>query len=134
MDCIFCKIIAGEIPSSKVYEDEDLFAFIDIAPVQKGHTLLMPKKHSKNYFDTDDSVLEKIVRVAKKLAKGVVSGVGADGCTISTNNGAAAGQSVFHLHWHIIPRFTGDNLNHWPHGSYVSGEQEEYAEKIRSAL
>ncbi|MDO8490225.1 MAG: HIT family protein [bacterium] len=134
MSCIFCKIVAGELPSSCVYEDDTVFAFLDIAPVQPGHVLLIPKTHVEKFCDADDETLAYISKVAKKIANAVVTATKADGCTVSTNNGAAAGQEVFHFHWHIIPRFTGDNLNQWPHGSYKAGEKEIIASEIKELL
>ena len=133
MDCIFCKIIAGELPTSKIYEDESLFAFLNINPVHKGHALLIPKKHVSTIFDADDALLEHLAVTLKKLAGSIMKTVGAQGCTISSNNGA--GQQIPHLHWHLIPRFTDDNLTDWPHGSYASLEEKEaIAEMIRDSL
>ena len=110
MDCIFCKIINGEIPSSKVYEDEDFIAFLDINPVHKGHTLLIPKKHFRNLFDTPDDVAAKIYSTAAKVGEGICKATSADGLNILQNNEEAAGQEVFHSHIHIIPRYKEDGL------------------------
>lgn len=133
-DCLFCRIIAGELPSSKVYEDDQIVAFLDLFPVKKGHTLVVPKKHLENFVLTDDETLLALTRVAKHISTGVMKAVNADGCVVSTNNGKAAGQEVFHLHWHIIPRFDEDGLNGWPHGAYEADEKEEYAAEIRKEL
>jgi histidine triad (HIT) family protein len=113
-DCIFCKIIRGEIPSSKVYEDEKTFAFLDISPINIGHTLIVPKKHSKNMLEDGDDDLKACIHAAKKVAKAVVKAVGADGFNLGVNTNEAAGQAVFHTHFHIIPRFSDDGLKHWP--------------------
>ena len=113
MDCIFCKIIKGEIPSKKVYEDDRTMAFLDINPVSEGHTLVIPKKHAENLFDIgkDDllSVIETVKKVAEQRKKD-----GADGVNIIQNNGKPAGQIVEHIHFHIIPRKNGDCLRFWP--------------------
>lgn len=133
--CLFCKIVAGDVPSSQVYEDEDLLAFLDINPVQKGHTLLIPKVHSASALDADDRTLALIAPAAKKIALAVIKSVSADGCTISANNGSAAGQEVFHLHWHIIPRFSNAPLSRWPRGVYESSdERQSIAEKIKQSF
>lgn len=130
-NCIFCKIINGEIPSHKVYEDENTFAFLDINPVNIGHTLLVPKKHSQNIFDIETETLQKITPILKKLSLSIKEAVGADGINIISNNGGAAGQLVFHLHLHIIPRFSDDGLKHWHGKNYSKEEMSETTEKIK---
>jgi len=110
MDCIFCKIVAGEIPCSKVYEDDLFIAFLDIKPVHKGHLLVVPKKHFVNVFDTPDTEAEAVYKVTRELSGAVAKATGCDGINIVQNNNAAAGQEVFHSHLHIIPRFEGDKL------------------------
>lgn len=133
-DCLFCKIIKNEIPSEKIYEDEHTFAFLDINPVNIGHTLLIPKTHSQNIFDVETRALEKIAPVLKKLSLSIKEAVGADGINIISNNGGAAGQLVFHLHLHIIPRFSDDGLKHWHGKNYSKEEMSETAEKIKLNL
>ncbi|MEO5635154.1 MAG: HIT family protein [Candidatus Paceibacterota bacterium] len=134
-DCIFCKIIKGEIPSSKIYEDENVLAFLDIAPVNIGHTLIVPKKHFPNIYETPDEVLMQIMKVAKKISKAVKSEMKADGVNVTMNNDPAAGQVIFHTHLHIIPRKKDDGFGMW-HGRrpYAQGEKEEIAKKIISAI
>ncbi len=132
--CIFCKIILKEIPKYYIYEDDSVVAFLDIHPTQKGHTLIIPKKHSDTFLETDDAVLAHSACVAKKIGKALKDAVGADGVNIITNNGLAAGQIVSHLHTHIIPRFIGDGLMHWPGGTYSSGEEQDIAEAIKKSL
>ena len=134
MDCIFCKIAKGEIPSSKIYEDDNYLAFLDINPVAHGHTLVIPKIHTADIFDTPESVFSGLTAIAKKIAKAVVCATAAEGVNFSINNGAAAGQAVFHIHIHLIPRKVADNLPPWPHGRYASGEAEKIAEDIRRKL
>lgn len=133
-DCIFCSIIAGEIPSTRVYEDDTCVAFLDINPVVPGHTLVVPKVHSPSFIETESEAVSGLGPVLQRVASACVKGIGAQGCTISTNNGAAAGQTVLHVHWHIIPRRTGDGLKLWPQKTYAQGEQEKVAASIRAAF
>lgn len=133
-NCIFCKIIAKEIPSHVVYEDDDTLAFLDIHPNNPGHTLVVPKKHSENLYDMDDHHLAAVMRTAQKVAIAVKKGVGAQGINLAMNNEEAAGQVIFHPHLHIIPRFTEDGYRHWPKRDYKEGEAETIAEKIRAAF
>lgn len=133
-ECIFCKIIKGEIPCEKIYEDDDTLAFIDIAPVKKGHTLVIPKQHHKDIFDTPDELLEKVIVTGKKVALAVKEAVGADGISFGQSNGKAAGQVIFHLHFHIMPRFNDDGLTHWPKEEYTEGEMKEFAQKIKNKI
>jgi len=131
-DCIFCKVVSKELPSYKVYEDDHTIAFLDIRPVKAGHTIVVPKAHCADFTSADDACLQSVLKATQQVASAVLSATGADGCNITTNNGAAAGQSVFHLHWHIIPRFVGDGLAMWPQAPYAQGEAEQVAEKIRT--
>ncbi|QGH35713.1 HIT domain-containing protein [Gracilibacillus salitolerans] len=104
-DCIFCKIVAGDIPSAKVYEDEDVYAFLDISQVTKGHTLVIPKNHSKNIYETDEALAAKLFAHVPKIANALKETFQPAGINILNNNEEAAGQSVFHLHIHLIPRY-----------------------------
>jgi len=133
-ECIFCKIIKGELPCSKVFEDEKFFAFLDIGPVNKGHTLVIPKKHYKNLFDMPEEELKGYMEAIQKVSKAVMKGVDADGVNINMNNESAAGQVVMHAHVHIIPRFNGDGLKLWPQGKYEEGEADKTREKIVNYL
>ncbi len=103
--CIFCRIINHEIPSSVVYEDDDVLAILDISQVTYGHTLVMPKKHVRNVLEADEETVLKCMAAARKLAARIVTSTGASGVNILTNCGESAGQSVDHLHFHIIPRY-----------------------------
>lgn len=134
MDCIFCKIIKKEIPADFVYENDKSVAFLDIAPVNKGHTLVVPKNHSENMLTATDEELTNIIITVKKVAKAVISAVKADGWNLGVNNGASAGQAVMHAHFHIIPRFNDDGLKHWPHKKYDSNELKKVAEEINKRL
>ena len=110
-DCIFCAIAAAEIPCFKVYEDELVLAYLDINPFAKGHTLVIPKKHSAGLLDTDDETLAVVVSRVKKVAVHLKAALGCDGFNIMQNNGEAAGQTVRHVHFHIVPRWTGDDAS-----------------------
>lgn len=109
-NCIFCAIAAGEIPSFKVYEDDLVLAHLDINPFSKGHTLVIPKAHTEGLLDTDDATLAAVIARVKKVAAHVKATLGCDGFNILQNNGEAAGQTVKHVHFHIVPRWTGDPL------------------------
>jgi histidine triad (HIT) family protein len=106
-NCIFCKIVRKEAPSSVVYEDSEVLAFMDIRPVSEGHTLVIPKQHFENVFDSPEEQIASVHRVAKRIAAAVKEATKADGISIVQQNGKAAGQDVFHLHVHVIPRFEG---------------------------
>lgn len=133
-DCIFCKIVRGELPSFKVYEDNAVLAFLDIHPVNAGHTLVVPKNHSHNIFDITEKDWVAVSKVVRELAIAIEKGVGADGVNIAMNNREHAGQVVYHPHVHIIPRFKDDGLRLMPQRSYKEGEAERVQGKIRSAV
>lgn len=137
MDCIFCKIVAGEIPSYKVYEDDFVLAFMDTSPVTRGHCLVIPKKHVENVFDISTDDLQKVIVTAKTLSEKVKNNLGADGIRLSQSNGKIAGQAVFHFHLHIIPRYENDGVSmsettaaHPPQADFE--ELKELAAKINS--
>jgi len=135
LNCIFCKIIAGEICSNKVFEDDDFIAFLDIKPNNLGHTLLIPKEHYKNLFDLPDELLAKLGKHIQIIASGVLKGTEASGINIGMNNGKTAGQLVWHAHTHIIPRFSGDDLIHWKQKENFSPDDFKLiAEKIKANL
>lgn len=133
-DCLFCKIISGDMPSHKVYEDEHTLAFLDINPVNPGHTLVIPKKHYKNLYETPDEVLAKLMAVVHKLSISIKESLKAEGINIMMNNDPAAGQVIFHTHIHIVPRFENDGFKHWSGEPYKEGEIEKTAEKIKINL
>lgn len=134
-DCIFCKIIKGEIPATKIYEDMETLAFLDIAPINIGHVLVIPKIHYQDIHETPDELAGHLMKVSKIIAAAVKKAEKADGINITMNNEAAAGQVIFHSHIHIIPRFKDDGFGVW-YGkrSYNEGEKEEVAQKITGAL
>ena len=109
-DCLFCKIIAGELPSTRVHEDDRVIAIMDIFPATRGHALVIPRRHAGDVHDMSDDDLAAAAAVAKRLAGRAVAGLGADGVTIMQSNGWAAWQTVFHYHVHVIPRYEGDPL------------------------
>ncbi len=135
-DCIFCRIVAGELPSTKIYEDTDTVAFMDIAPVVKGHTLVVPKAHTTSIVDTPAETLQKVVAIIQRVADAQIKGLGADGVNVSQANGAVAGQVVPHIHFHVIPRFSDDGHSwNWRHLEYEApDEMSQVAEKICGAM
>ena len=133
-DTIFAKIIRRELPAEIVYEDEDTLAFLDIGPNSPGHTLVIPKSYARNVFDADAATWLSVMRTAHKLAPVIRTALGADGVNITSNHEPAAGQEVFHLHVHIIPRFSGDGFKFWPKKKYEDGEMHAVGEKIRAQL
>ena len=110
-DCIFCKIAAGEISSATVYEDDDFRAILDLGPAAKGHTLVIPKSHSDNLLSVEPDTAAKALKVISKTANVIKEALGCDGINVVQNNGEAAGQTVMHLHFHIIPRYKNDSVN-----------------------
>ncbi len=134
MDCLFCKIINKEIPAASAYEDEKIFAFLDINPVNPGHLLVVPKKHSENIALADDEDVIALALAVKKLAPAVCAAMRCDGWNLEVNNGNAAGQVIDHTHWHIVPRHHGDGLKHWPGRPYAEGEAKTIAEKIKAGI
>lgn len=134
-ETIFSKIIDGEIPCTKVYEDEKVIAFLDIQPIQPGHTLVIPKEASADARETDPELFAHIMNVAQKIANAQTTSLGCDGVNIGMNCGAAAGQEVFHTHVHVIPRYTDDGVLPGPiQGEYEDGEANQIAETIKQAL
>lgn len=134
MDCIFCKIVKGEIPCEKIYEDEKILAFLDIKPAVKGHTLIITKQHCQDFMSLPDELITYLFHKAKAIAPAILKGSKADGFNIGINNGSSAGQVIFHCHLHFIPRYSGDGLTMWPGSEYQPGEIGEFAKKIRKQL
>ncbi len=133
-NCLFCKIIKGDIPSTKIYEDKRFLAFLDINPINRGHTLLIPKKHSRNIFDIDNQTLQRISLIIKKLSTAIKESLNVDGINIHINNEPAAGQVIFHTHIHIIPRLIDDNIKMWEGKKYKENEIEKIVKKIKEQL
>ena len=134
MDCLFCKIIAKQIPSEIVYDNEVVMAFMDIKPVNPGHVLVIPKVHYADFASTPAETLAEVTRVAQHLAKAMMSATGATGFNIGVNNGRDAGQLVDHMHLHVMPRHKNDGRKLWPGMDYKEGEMKIVAEKIRTTL
>jgi len=129
-NCIFCAIAAGEIPSFKVYEDDLVLAYLDINPFSKGHTLVIPKEHSTGLLDTSDETLSAIIARVKKVAAHLKTALPCDGFNILQNNGEAAGQTVMHLHFHIVPRYGSEPIAFESHKGDMD-ELKALAEKVR---
>ncbi len=129
-DCLFCKIVRGEIPCQKVYEDDRVLAFLDINPINPGHTLIVPKEHFQDMSSASGEALRDLVSVSPKIAKAIVEAFGYKGYIFSTNNGGVAGQEIMHLHFHIIPRGKDDGHKNFARGGYTEGQMQTVAEKI----
>jgi len=133
--CIFCRIVAGEIPSSKLYEDQDVLAFMDINPINPGHALVIPKKHFESLLDASPAEVAKVAAKLPELARAVKAATGADGVNVFQANGAVAGQTVPHLHFHIIPRHKAEGFTFgWRQQKYAPGEMQKMHERILGAL
>lgn len=132
-DCIFCKIVRGEIASEKVYEDEAIVGFLDITPVNPGHTLVVPKAHYTTLHDTPPEILQKMMVAGQKIAGGLKK-MGAEGVNFGMNIEKAAGQVVFHTHLHIMPRREGDGYRLWHGKAYAEGAMQKTGVALRSAL
>ncbi len=133
-DCIFCKIIRNGIPAAKVYENGKIIAFLDINPVNPGHTLVIPKEHYANLVATPEAVLDEMIRAVKKLAPVIMKATDTKGFNLGVNNGSVAGQLIFHTHFHIMPRKDGDGHRLWQGKPYSEGEMAALAKKIKAEL
>lgn len=131
MDCVFCKIVNGDIPSLKVYEDEHTLVFMDIAKDVDGHMVAIPKKHVKCILDCDDETLKHLMMTVKKVANYCIDDCGYDGVNLLNASDESAGQSVPHFHIHIIPRKNGDGIDAWPQFAGANLETEELFQKLR---
>jgi histidine triad (HIT) family protein len=134
-NCVFCKIANKEIPAAVIHETDSVIAFVDMHPNNFGHSLVVPKDHLPNVYDLDEASWSAIGPVISRISKAVKKAVNADGINVHMNNDPAAGQVIFHAHFHIIPRFESDGLKHFDQKSYEYPEQiEELAQKISSAI
>jgi histidine triad (HIT) family protein len=135
VDCVFCRIRDGQIPSTRVYEDDRTIAFMDINPLNEGHTLVIPRVHAATLFDADEADLQAAIATARRVARAIREAIRPDGLNLLQANGAAAFQSVPHFHFHLVPRYTGDGKGFdWP---MVAGDRtsiQAAADKIRKAL
>jgi histidine triad (HIT) family protein len=135
MNCIFCDIVNGKAPSEIIFEDEHVLGFLDIRPLNYGHSLVIPKIHFENFLDVPKSDLESVVAAAQKISEAIKLSMNTDGLNIVANTGRAAGQTVFHFHFHIIPRFNSDDFHFKPvFKNYENGLMKELADKIRKAV
>ena len=135
MECIFCRIVSGQMPCQKLYEDEDVISFLDIFPAAPGHSLIVPKKHYPNLEQAPPEVLQQLMTVAQKVAAALKSALDNEGFNLLLNNGAVAGQKVHHLHFHILPRRAGDDVNlSFQHYKYGAGEIEQVRDKVVAAV
>ncbi|MBR5648869.1 HIT family protein [Pseudobutyrivibrio sp.] len=131
--CIFCKLANGDIPTNSIYEDNDFKVILDADPATKGHALILPKNHFANLIEADDEVLKKALPLAKKIAKNMMEKLGCAGVNIVQNNGEAAGQTVHHLHIHVIPRYEDDpdkTICGWSHQKFTDEETTEVVKKL----
>lgn len=133
-NCIFCKIIAGEIPANTIYEDDDFKVILDVSPASKGHALILPKNHVADIFTIDEDVAAKAMKLAKKLATHMKEVLHCDGFNILQNNGEVAGQTVFHFHMHLIPRYKNaknDDMIMWNHLEFTPEELAEIRNELK---
>ena len=134
-DCIFCKIANGEIPSACVYEDDDFKVILDLGPASKGHALILPKEHFTDLTEMDAQTAGKVLPIAAKLGTAMKKGLGCDGFNVVSNNGEAAGQTVMHAHFHVIPRYEGTpRIVCWTPGENTDEERAEIVSAIKGAL
>ena len=134
-DCIFCKIANGEIPSTTLYEDDMFRVILDLSPASKGHALILPKEHFANLYELEDEYAAKAMVLAKKMATAMTKALGADGFNLVQNNGETAGQTVFHFHLHLIPRYNGAaEIIQWAPGQVTKEEMAEIAEVVKECL
>ena len=130
-NCIFCKLAGGEIPTATLYEDEDFRVILDANPAAKGHALIIPKEHYANLYELDDELAGKVLVLAKKMITKLTDILGCDGYNIVHNNGEAAGQTVFHFHMHLIPRFKDDGVGvTWKMGELTEEDKNDILSKM----
>ena len=132
-DCIFCKLANGVFPTNFIYEDEDFKVILDANPATKGHSLILPKKHFKNLLDADEEILKKALPLAKKLSNKLIEVLKCDGINVLQNNNKAAGQAVFHLHIHLIPRYKDEkeHMLSWKANKFSDEEMKNIAESLK---
>jgi histidine triad (HIT) family protein len=134
-NCIFCKIIAGEIPSAKVYEDELVYAFLDISPINKGHVLVIPKEHHESVAAVDEATAGRMMKIGSRIGIALKRELEADAYNLHLADGTAAGQVVMHAHLHIVPRWIEDGFHwNWRQLSYADGEMAEISEKLAQRI
>jgi histidine triad (HIT) family protein len=137
MDCIFCKIIRGEVEAGKLYEDDNVLAFLDANPITKGHSLVVTKQHFENIFDIDAEILKDVITTGKKVTDMLQKSLGASGANLINSSGKDAEQIIFHFHLHLVPRYENDllNMHEWWHikeRKITIDEQKSLAERIKN--
>ena len=133
-NCIFCKLANGVFPTNSIYEDEDFNVILDVSPATKGHALILPKEHYANMFEIDDDILAKAAKLAKKIMTHEKEILGCDGYNLVQNNGEAAGQTVFHFHMHLIPRYSDNNeskMINWKPNEFSDEEMKDICDKMK---
>lgn len=131
-NCIFCKLANGDIPTATLYEDDDFRVILDAGPASKGHALILPKEHYANLYELPDEMAAKVLVLAKKMITKLTDILGCDGYNIVQNNGETAGQTVFHFHLHMIPRYKGDSVGlGWPMGELKEEDKNEILDKLK---
>ena len=131
-DCIFCKLASGEIPTTTLYEDEDFKVILDLSPASKGHAPIIPKEHYKNIYDLDETIAAKAMVLAKRMVIRLTEVLHCEGYNIVQNNNEVAGQTVFHFHMHLIPRYEGDKVGlGWKMGELTEQDKQEILEKLK---
>ncbi len=133
-DCLFCSMVSGAIPVQRVYEDADTLVFLDIHPVNPGHLLVIPKEHACDIRDVSDVSLAAVMRTVQKMARAVTAALHVEGVNVMQNTGRDAGQAIFHLHFHVIPRMPHDGHIHWAGHMYAEGEAGPLAQRIAAAI
>lgn len=134
-NCIFCKIANGEIPSATLYEDDDFRVILDLGPATKGHALILPKEHYPNLYELPDDLAGKAIVLAKNMITKLTKALGCDGYNVVQNNGEAAGQTVFHFHMHLIPRYNGDDAGFgWKVGELTEEDKADILDKIEKSV
>ena len=133
-NCIFCKIANGEIPAATLYEDENFRVILDLGPASKGHALILPKSHAANIYELSDEMAAKAMILAKKMATAMTAALKCDGFNIVQNNGECAGQTVFHFHMHLIPRYKGDQVGITWHPGELNDADKEILLKVKEQL
>lgn len=133
-DCIFCKLASGEIPTNSIYEDDMFRVILDAAPASKGHALIIPKEHYRNIYEIDEEAAGEAMKLAKKMAAHMTEKLNCDGFNLLQNNGEVAGQTVFHFHLHLIPRYKGmknDDILMWEHETFTEDEMKEICSSLK---
>lgn len=134
-NCIFCKIANGEIPATTLYEDDDFRVILDLGPATKGHALILPKEHYANLYELPDEIASKAIILAKKMITKLTKALECDGYNIVQNNGEAAGQTVFHFHMHLIPRYNGDDAGlGWKVGELTEADRADILERVEKSV